>query len=92
MLAPRGADDPLAPRGADDPPAPKGADDPKTAADVAFLRTLVDRTGSIDYARGVADRFAGIATAVLDGSAWLAPSVHRSFIAGLVGFVTDRDR
>ncbi len=92
LIAPRAGDGLPAAMAADDSLAPRGADDPKTAADVAFLRALVDHTGSIEYARGVGGRFAGIATAVLDGAAWLAPSVHRSFIAGLVGFVTDRDR
>lgn len=64
----------------------------KTAEDVRFLVTLIERGESIDHARRVAARFAAKARAVLSGVAWLRPSVHRSFLEGLNDFVVTRDR
>jgi geranylgeranyl diphosphate synthase type II len=65
----------------------------KTADDVAFLRTLVDRHGSLDHARAVARAWAVRARRALDACApFLAPSVHRDFLSALVDFVVHRDR
>jgi geranylgeranyl diphosphate synthase, type II len=68
-------------------------DEVKTADDVAFLRALVDRHRSIDYARGVARHWALGARRALDAcTTFLSPSVHRDFLSALVDFVVDRDR
>ena len=69
------------------PPAEKSADE------VTFLRDVIARTGSIDYARRVALRAADKATRVLDAlAAWTFPSVHVTFLRELVGYVVERDR
>ena len=63
----------------------------KTDADVRFLRGLVDRLGSIPYARRFALERAGRARASLRGAeCWLPPSVHRGFLEGLVDFTIRR--
>jgi geranylgeranyl diphosphate synthase, type II len=64
----------------------------KSVEDVQFLITLVAQAGSIAYARTVARRFAHRAAALLERANWLAPSVHRSFLDGLVHFVVSRGR
>jgi geranylgeranyl diphosphate synthase type II len=64
----------------------------KTHADVAFLRQLVDRAGSNEHARRVADGYAARAAAVLETLDGLHDSPHRDFLHGLVAFVTTRDR
>jgi len=65
----------------------------KTEADVRFLRGLIDRHGSIPYARRVARRWAERARRRLAGiERWMPPSVHRDFIRGLVDFVVTRER
>ncbi|WP_437805110.1 polyprenyl synthetase family protein [Sorangium sp. So ce1078] len=65
----------------------------KTADDVAFLLDLVRRHRSVEYARSVAlDRAREAASALAAIGAWLRPSVHRSFLEGLVSYVTQRDR
>jgi len=65
----------------------------KTEADVRFLRALIDRHGSIPYARRVARRWAERARRRLAGiERWMPPSVHRDFIRGLVDFVVTRER
>jgi len=64
----------------------------KTEADVGFLRALLERHGSVAYARGVARRWAQRAERALAGlDAWLAPSVHRQFLEDLTSFVVRRD-
>ncbi|WP_437932970.1 polyprenyl synthetase family protein [Sorangium sp. So ce341] len=65
----------------------------KTADDVAFLLDLIRRHRSVEHARRVAlDRAREAASALAAIGAWLRPSVHRSFLEGLVGYVTQRDR
>lgn len=68
------------------------AADAKTPEEVACLRALIDHARSIDYARGVARRFAHRADALLSQATWLAPSVHREVLSALVAFVVNRDR
>lgn len=66
--------------------------DLKTAEDVAFLRDLIRRQGSLDYARELARRRALRAKRTLDSTLpWLPPSVHRDFLKGISDFVVDRD-
>jgi geranylgeranyl diphosphate synthase type II len=65
----------------------------KSADEVAFLRDLIRRTASVDYARRVALEAAARATRVLDAlAAWTFPSVHVTFLRELVGYVVERDR
>lgn len=64
----------------------------KTADDVAFLADLIRRYESIAYARAIAVARARSAAALLEEmSPWLKPSVHRSFLEGLVEYVIQRD-
>jgi geranylgeranyl diphosphate synthase type II len=63
----------------------------KSVADIAFLQILLDRYGSIEYARAAASRFAHKAQEVLAGQSMRA-SVHCEFLAGVVGFVVERER
>jgi geranylgeranyl diphosphate synthase type II len=66
---------------------------PKSSADVEFLSDLIRRTGSIDYARGVARRRAERARRTLGRAArWRRPSVHYDFLSDLITFIADRDR
>jgi geranylgeranyl diphosphate synthase type II len=65
----------------------------KTAGDVAFLSSLIARTGSVDYARGVARARATEAKAALATlRPWLRPSVHLDFLEALTDYVLQRDR
>lgn len=65
----------------------------KTREDVAFLMDLVARSASVAHAREVAAARAGEAKAALEAIGdWLRPSVHRSFLEGLVEYVIQRDR
>jgi geranylgeranyl diphosphate synthase type II len=67
--------------------------DVKTADDVAFLRSLIDRTGAVEHARAVARRWADRARRSFDVlAATVEPSVHRAFLESLVDYVVDRDR
>lgn len=69
------------------------AGEEKTADDVAFLFDLIRRERSLDHARAVAVARARAAAAALDEmDPWLRPSVHRSFLRGLVDYVVVRDR
>jgi geranylgeranyl diphosphate synthase type II len=77
-------------------PALAGASVPpagvKTEDDVTFLLDLVRRHGSIDYARGVATRWAHRARAAFARVATvIAPSIHRDFLESIVAFVVQRD-
>lgn len=63
----------------------------KTEEKVRFVAGLVERYGSIDYARGVARRYAARAERILAKADWLGASVHREFLSGLVSFVHGRD-
>lgn len=65
----------------------------KTADDIDFLSALIDRHGSIGYARREAMRRAaqaGEAFAALGDR--LRPSSHRDFLGGLVDYVVTRSR
>jgi geranylgeranyl diphosphate synthase type II len=65
----------------------------KTEAEVAFLSDLIERNGSLAYARDVALRMARKAQGLLGRmAAWMPPSVHRDFLAGMVDYVIARDR
>ena len=65
----------------------------KSEPGVRWLRGLIDREGSLTYARGVAERAARKADRVLtNATAWLPPSVHRDFLKELVDYVIVRDR
>ncbi len=64
----------------------------KTDTDVAFLRDLIHRKGSIAHARDAARRRAVRARQGLTAmKAWLKPSVHADFLFGITQFVIDRD-
>jgi geranylgeranyl diphosphate synthase, type II len=63
----------------------------KTDDDVAFLKQLIFRQRSVEYALGIARRWAGRARSSLNGMSWLEPSVHRDFLRDLTDFVVDRD-
>jgi geranylgeranyl diphosphate synthase type II len=65
----------------------------KTPEDVDLLMSLIRRHGSIEYARGVAQRWTEEARLQLEKcSAWMAPSVHRSLLEELVAYVYARVR
>ena len=65
----------------------------KTEADIAYLADLIHRSGSLDYARDVAQRLARKAEGILTRTQdWLPPSIHRDFIADMAGHVITRDR
>jgi geranylgeranyl diphosphate synthase type II len=72
--------------------AASGISATKTETEIHLLRAVIDRCGSIDYARRVAGRLAFRAEAVLARARWLQASVHREFLSGLVDFVVNRDR
>jgi len=69
--------------------------DARTEGDVRFLKQLIDRHGSIGYARAQAQRRARHARTILDQcsqQAGFGPSVHRMFLERLVDFVVERTR
>ncbi len=70
----------------------RGGRAPKSEEDVAFLRSLIERSRSLPYAREVAQRFAHKAEKLLDGSEWLRPSVHSDLMRAVLGYVVQRDR
>lgn len=74
-------------------PAP-GEEEPgaKTEAEIRWLAERVRRGPAVGHARAVAARYAGEARRQLARAAWLAPSVHRDFLEGLVDFVVERSR
>jgi geranylgeranyl diphosphate synthase type II len=64
----------------------------KTARDVEFLMKLIDRTGSIDYARSNAVRLARRAASLLDQARdWLPDSGHRDFLRAVPSHVVGRE-
>src|SRR5262249_33934468 len=63
----------------------------KSEADIAWLTRLIERYGSIEYARGVASDFARRASRILHQVDGLHASSHRDFLHGLVDFVISRD-
>ncbi|MFI5396971.1 MAG: polyprenyl synthetase family protein [Candidatus Binatia bacterium] len=64
----------------------------KTPVDVEFLGGLIDRYGSIQYARAIAVRLAQKVDGMLARRGLFSPSIHRDFLQGLVNFVVTRDR
>jgi geranylgeranyl diphosphate synthase, type II len=65
----------------------------KTELDIGFLKDLVSRAGSIEYARAVARRHASKARASLARALpWKRPSQHYDFIGHLIDYILDRDR
>jgi geranylgeranyl diphosphate synthase type II len=64
----------------------------RKAGDVAWLRALMERHGSLDYARGVAQGLAGAALHEHEAAFAGAPeSRDKRFIAGLAGWIFRRD-
>ena len=64
---------------------------PPGAAQVAWLRDLMDRCGSVEYARGIAHGLAGAALHECAGIFDLLPeSRDKQFIRGLVTWVFER--
>jgi geranylgeranyl diphosphate synthase type II len=82
------------------PAAPPSGDPPrasqslgKTVADVAFLRALIDRAASVAHAWESARALSQRAERAFARLAVRLPrSVHRDFLAELVGYVVQRDR
>ena len=67
------------------------AEEYKTEADIRFLCGLIERGGSIEYAREAAVKRARYARRMLDACApWMGASVHRDFLEGLTDFVVER--
>ncbi len=65
----------------------------KTTADVHFLRCLIDRTGSIDYAWAAAQRRSRRALRTLEDICDEVPgSIHRDFLVEVVDYVATRTR
>jgi geranylgeranyl diphosphate synthase type II len=66
---------------------------PKTVADMELLMSLIERYGSVEYARQVARRWADDARAQLETCReWMIPSVHLGFLEDLVAYVFSRVR
>lgn len=66
---------------------------PKTIADMELLMSLIERYGSVGYARQVARRWADDARAQLERCReWMIPSVHLGFLEDLVAYVFSRVR
>ena len=64
----------------------------KTEADVRFLRRLIERHGSVEYAWAAAERRARRAARTLGACRDVPPSVHRGFLEAVVDYVVTRDR
>ena len=65
----------------------------KTEAEIAYLFDLIQRSASLDYARGVAQQLARKAERILTRAyGWMPPSIHRDFIADMAEHVISRDR
>lgn len=64
----------------------------KTVSDIELLTHLIRKYDSIEHARAISRRYAQRADDLLQRCDWLAPSIHREFLDGLVGFVVTRDR
>lgn len=64
----------------------------KTPSDIRRLRDLIATHRSIEYARGIALRYARCAELVFARTEpWLAPSVHVDFVRSLIGYVIHRE-
>lgn len=65
----------------------------KTQEEVEYVRSLIECSGSIEYADGVATRWARRSLRTLDSLSEVIPdSVHRRFLYQLADFVVRRDR
>ncbi len=70
-----------------------GPSDARNEADVRFLRELIERHGSVDYAWAAASRRARrAARTLMELCQGLPASVHRDFLEAIVDFVVARDR
>jgi geranylgeranyl diphosphate synthase, type II len=66
---------------------------PKTVEEMELLMSLIERYGSLEYARQVARRWADDARAQLEKCGeWMIRSVHLSFLEDLVAYVFSRIR
>jgi geranylgeranyl diphosphate synthase, type II len=66
--------------------------DAKTLDDIHWLFEMMQRAGSLNHARDVADRHAEAAESVLCELDWLPASQHREMLSGLVDYVHERTR
>lgn len=64
----------------------------KTEQEVEYIRTLMDRYSSIDYARETAARFAEQAMTKLAGIDFIKDEAYRRLFAGMVEYVLKRGR
>jgi geranylgeranyl diphosphate synthase type II len=65
----------------------------KTEGDIRYLFELIQSDGSIDHARGLAQRLARKAEHVFQRAYdWLPPSIHRDFLLGMAEHVIARDK
>jgi geranylgeranyl diphosphate synthase type II len=63
----------------------------KTDEDIAIVLDAIRRAGSIDYARGVADRLAQSAKRLFDRCFdWIPPGPHRRFIDEMIRYMITR--
>lgn len=70
-----------------------GATDCKTDADMRFVMSLIQRHGSVEYARQIARRWADDARSQLEKcSEWMIRSIHLSLLEDLVAYVFSRVR
>lgn len=64
----------------------------RTGADVDRLFRWIGRHGSVDYARRIAvERARAARRTLVRMERWMGPSVHRSVLAGLLDYITERD-
>ncbi len=64
----------------------------KTQEQVSWLRGVVDRCGSLDYARDIAETRARQASAIFDETrSWFPASIHRAFLEELIERVITRN-
>lgn len=65
----------------------------KSEAEVRYLFELIERYGSIEHARAIAQKMASKAQQALgQASEWMPASVHRDFLTAMVEYVIARDR
>lgn len=63
----------------------------KTPAEVAFVRSLMDDCGSIDFARDLAHRLALRASTIFERDLrWIASSPHRRFLDQMIDYMITR--
>ena len=69
-----------------------GFEETKTLEDIRWLYEQMQRAGSLEHARKVADRQADEAGVVLAGLDWFPGSRHRDVLRDLVDYVHERTR